>query len=102
MLNHPRPLWKWDQGVVKTFGRDEPIVVATRKCMEAMLGISLYSYLPLTSKNIMTFLLSSVRVFSVQQNQRTRGPNKRFCPGAHGEGGWEVGGGGQNNVYICK
>jgi hypothetical protein len=30
---------------VKRTGRDEPMLVAIHKCMEAMLGISLYSYL---------------------------------------------------------
>jgi hypothetical protein len=30
---------------VKKSGRDEPMWVAIHKCMEAMLGISLYSYL---------------------------------------------------------
>jgi hypothetical protein len=30
---------------VKRSGRDKPIWVAIHKCMEAMLGISLYSYL---------------------------------------------------------
>jgi hypothetical protein len=30
---------------VKRYGRDEPLWVAIYKCMEAMLGISLYSYL---------------------------------------------------------
>jgi hypothetical protein len=30
--------------VVKRSGRDEPILVVIHLCMEAMLGISLYSY----------------------------------------------------------
>jgi hypothetical protein len=34
-----------DQEVVKTSGRDEPMWVVIHMCMEAMLGISLYSYL---------------------------------------------------------
>jgi hypothetical protein len=45
--------------------------------MEAMLGISLYRYLySKLAKNDMSFLLSLM--FSLQQNQRTRGWN-RFC-----------------------
>jgi hypothetical protein len=32
-------------GSMKRSGRDEPIWVAIHKCMEAMLGISLYSYI---------------------------------------------------------
>jgi hypothetical protein len=39
ILNQQRPLWESDQEVVKRSGRDEPM------CMEATLGISLYSYL---------------------------------------------------------
>jgi hypothetical protein len=48
---------------------DEPIWVVIHICMEAMLGISLYS------KNATPFLLSLM--FSLQQNWR-RGQN-RFC-----------------------
>jgi hypothetical protein len=33
-----------DQEVVKRSGRNEPIWVVIHKCMEAMLGISLFSY----------------------------------------------------------
>jgi hypothetical protein len=51
--------------------------VAIHKCMEAMLGISPYSYLYLKlEKNTMSFLLS-LR-FSLQQNQR-RNQQNRFC-----------------------
>jgi hypothetical protein len=34
-----------DQEVVKKSGRDKPIRGVIHMCMEAMLGISLYSYL---------------------------------------------------------
>jgi hypothetical protein len=44
ILNWQRPLWEGDQEVVKRSGRDEPVWVVIRMCMEAMLGISLYSY----------------------------------------------------------
>jgi hypothetical protein len=47
ILNWQRPLWEGDQEVVKRSGRDEPIRVVTHMCMEAMLGISLYSYVSL-------------------------------------------------------
>jgi hypothetical protein len=40
-----RLLWEGDQEVVKRSGRDEPMWVAIHMCIEAMLGISLYSYL---------------------------------------------------------
>jgi hypothetical protein len=45
ILNWQRPLWEGDQEVVKRSGRDEPMWVVIHMCMEAMLGISLYSYL---------------------------------------------------------
>jgi hypothetical protein len=40
ILHWQRPLWEGDLEVVKRSGRDEPMWVATHKCMEAMLGIS--------------------------------------------------------------
>jgi hypothetical protein len=43
--NWPKPLWEGVQEVVKRSGRDEPMWIAIHMCMEAMLGISLYSYL---------------------------------------------------------
>jgi hypothetical protein len=58
--------------------------VAIHKCMEAMLEISLYSYLyPKLAKTLSFFL--SLK-FSLQQNQR-RGQN-RFCLEASGGRGW--------------
>jgi hypothetical protein len=45
ILNWQRPLWEEDQEVVKRSGRDEPMWVVIHKCMEAMPGICLYSYL---------------------------------------------------------
>jgi hypothetical protein len=43
-LKQQRPLWEGDWDVVKRSGRDESIWVVIHMCMEAMLGISLYSY----------------------------------------------------------
>jgi hypothetical protein len=37
-------LWEGDWEVVKRSDRDEPIWVVIHLCMEAMVGISLYSY----------------------------------------------------------
>jgi hypothetical protein len=48
ILNWQRPLWEGDQEVAKRSGRDEPVWVVIHMCMEATLGISLYSYLYLT------------------------------------------------------
>jgi hypothetical protein len=55
ILNWQRPLWEGDQEVVKKSGRDEPMWVAIHKCMEAMLGISLYSYLYLKLAKTLCF-----------------------------------------------
>jgi hypothetical protein len=62
---------------------DEPMWVTIYKCMEALLGITMYSYLYLKLAKMLSFLLSLM--FSLQQNQRTRWQN-RFCPEA---GKWE-------------
>jgi hypothetical protein len=70
--------------------RDEPMCVAIHKCMEATLGMSLYSYLHLKLTKMLSFLLSPM--FSLQQSQRTRGPN-RFC--------LEAGGGRVPKQCIC-
>jgi hypothetical protein len=43
-LNWQKLLWEGVQEVVKKSGRDELMWVAIHKCVEAMLGISLYSY----------------------------------------------------------
>jgi hypothetical protein len=44
ILKQQRSIWEGDQEVVKRSGRDESAWVVTHLCMEAMLGISLYSY----------------------------------------------------------
>jgi hypothetical protein len=91
-LNWQRPLWEGDQEVVKRSGRDEPMGVVIHMCMEAMLGISLYSYLYLKRAK-MVCLSYYLLCFSLQQNQRTRG---RWAE----EGRGEEGEGGPNHVYM--
>jgi hypothetical protein len=86
ILNCQRPLWEGDQEVVKRCGRDETMWVSMHKCMEAMLGISLYSYLYLKLAKMLSFLLSLI--FSLQQNWRRRGQN-RFCLEAVGGEEWK-------------
>jgi hypothetical protein len=83
---------------VKRPGRDEPMWVAIHKCMEAMLGIFLYSYLYLKLAKSFLFLLSPV--FSLQQNQRTRGQNRCCLEAGVGEG--QRAGGSPNNVFTYK
>jgi hypothetical protein len=76
-----------DQEIVKRSGRDKLVCVAVHKCMEAMLGISLYSHLYLKLAKTLSFLLSFK--FSLQQNQKRRVWN-RFCLEAGGWGGGRV------------
>jgi hypothetical protein len=67
ILNWQRPLWEWDQEVVKRSGRDEPVWVAIHMCMEAMLRTSLYSYLylllakMLCLSSLLCFLFNKIR-----------------------------------------
>jgi hypothetical protein len=63
------------------------------KCMEATLGISLYSYLSQTRKSSVFLIIAYV--FSPTKLRRGR---NRFCLEVVG-GGREVG---TNNVYTCK
>jgi hypothetical protein len=70
ILNWQRPLWEGDQEIAKSSDRDEPMWVAIHKCMEAMLGICLYSYLYLKLAKMLSSLLSLM--FSLQQNRRTK------------------------------
>jgi hypothetical protein len=72
---------------VKRSGRDEPVQVVIHMCMEAMLGISLYSYPYLKLAKMLSFLLSLMS--SLQQNWR-RGQNRGSLGGegkGHGEQG---------------
>jgi hypothetical protein len=70
---------------VKRSGRNEPMWVAIHMCKEAMLGISLYSYL---YYYLLCFLFNKFR----KQEGRI---------GSAGKWRWgEVGG--TNNVYTCE
>jgi hypothetical protein len=64
---------RWRE-VGKKSGRDEPMWVAIHKYIEAMLGISLYSYLYLKLAKTLSFFIISC----FQQNWRTRRWNG-FC-----------------------
>jgi hypothetical protein len=68
MLNWQRSLWEGDEEVVKRSCRDEPMWVIIQVCIEAMLGISLYSYLYLKlpqmlcySYYLLCFLFNKIR-----------------------------------------
>jgi hypothetical protein len=84
---------------VKRSGRDEPIQVAIYKCLEAMLGISLYSYLYL---KLAKLLCLSYYLFSSTKSETKRAEQvlPRSWVGGEGVGlGW---GSGPNNAYTCK
>jgi hypothetical protein len=55
ILNWQRPLWEEDQEVVKRSSRNEPMWVVIHMCMEATLGISLYSYFYLKLAKMLWF-----------------------------------------------
>jgi hypothetical protein len=68
MLNWQRPLWEGNQEVAKRSGRNKSMEFAIHKCMETMLGISLYSYLHLKlvkmiclSYYLLCFLFNRIR-----------------------------------------
>jgi hypothetical protein len=88
---------------VKRSGRDEPIQVVTHMCMEAMLGISLYSYLYL--KLAKTLSLSYYHyVFSSTKLEKMV---EQVLPGSEEGGerrkGWGTGGrDGPNNVCTYE
>jgi hypothetical protein len=79
---------------VKRSGRDEPVWVAVHKCLEAMLGISLYTYLYLKLAKILCLSFISCVFSSTKSKKRA----EQVLPGRTGV----EGGGGTNNVYICK
>jgi hypothetical protein len=80
---------------MKRSGRDEPMWFVIHMCMEAMLGISLYSYLNLKPAKMLSFLLSLIFSSTKQENKRA----ELVLPGNEGEGQQEVG---PNNVYTCE
>jgi hypothetical protein len=95
ILNSQRPLWEGDGEVVKRSGTDEAIRVIIHMCVEAILGISLYSYLYLKlaktlclSHYLLCFLFNKIG----EQEVRTGSAWKR--------GGWRVGGEMAQTMYT--
>jgi hypothetical protein len=91
ILNWQRPLWEGDQEVVKRSARDEPMWVVIHMCMEAILGISLCSYIYLKlaemicfSYYLLCFLVNKIR-------EQVGGTGSAW------KQGW-----GTNNVYTCE
>jgi hypothetical protein len=63
-LKWQRPLWDGEKEVVERSGRDEPMWVSIHKCVEATLGIFLYSYLYLKLAKTLSFLLPPMFSFN--------------------------------------
>jgi hypothetical protein len=82
ILDWWRSLWEGDKEVMKRSGRNEPVWVAIYICMEAMIGICLYSYLYL--KLAKTVFLIIFYVF-LKQIWRTRVQNPGNRVGGWGE-----------------
>jgi hypothetical protein len=80
---------------VKRSGRDEPMWAAIHMYIEAMLGISLYSYLFLKLARILC--LTYISNVSSPTKSDIRGQN-RFCLAVYGGEGV----GAPNNVYTCE
>jgi hypothetical protein len=73
---------------VKRSGRDEPMWVAIHKCIEAMLGISLYSYLYLKlpktlclSYYLLCFFFNKIREHEGGAGSARKWRRKRVCGG---------------------
>jgi hypothetical protein len=80
---------------VKRSGRDESMWVVIHMCIEAMLGISLYSYLYL---KLAKMLCLSYYVFSSTKLEKRA---KENLPGS--KGAWGIGGrNGPNNVCTYE
>jgi hypothetical protein len=78
-----------DQELVKKCGRDEPMLFAIHKCIEVMLGISLYSYLYLKIAKSYVFLIISYAFSSTKsENKRVEQVLPRRGRGAGGGGRW--------------
>jgi hypothetical protein len=79
---------------VKRSGRDKPVWAAIHMRMEAMLGISLYSYLYLKpAKTLYIFIIISYVFSSTKSEKRGTGSTQKQVEGQ---------GGGPSNVLICE
>jgi hypothetical protein len=82
-------IWEGDWEVVKRSGRDEPIWVVIHMCMEAMLGISLYSYPCLKQAKTLcpSYYCLCLLFNKIGELGRTGSAWKRGVWGEEGEGG---------------
>jgi hypothetical protein len=83
---------------VKTSGRDEPMQVVVHMCMEAILRISLYSYLYLKLAK-MQFLSYYLLCFSLRKFEKRA---EQVLPGSKGRREGARGRSDPNNVYTYE
>jgi hypothetical protein len=81
-----------DQVIVKKTGRDEPMWVVIHMCMDATLGISLYSYLYLKLAKMLCLSYYLLFFLFNKIGEQSAFAWKRIGLGI----------GGPNNVYTCK
>jgi hypothetical protein len=86
---------------VKRSGSDEPMWVAIHMCLEAMLGISLYSYLHLKLAKIIFFLIIAY-VFSSKKTENKRAEQVLPRSSAGWGGVWRVAQTMYTHVTKCK
>jgi hypothetical protein len=107
ILNWQRPLWKGTKEPVKRSGRDEPMWAVIYMCMEAMLGISLYSYafLKLAKMLCLSYCCLCFLFNKIREQEGRTGSVQKWGGGLQGLGeGW-MGRGGQTmytHVSKCK
>jgi hypothetical protein len=81
-------MWEGDWEVVKRSGRDEPIQVVIHMCMEAVLGISLcsYLYLKLAKMLCLSYYLLSFLFFKIGEEECRIGSAWKWEVGKRGRG----------------
>jgi hypothetical protein len=93
-----RSSWEGDQEVMKRSGRDESIRVVINLCMEAMLGISLYSYPYFNLRKHFVFLIIAYVFSSTKLKKR----EEQVLPGSEVGGEGAEGRNGPNNVCTYE
>jgi hypothetical protein len=88
-------MWEGDRKVVKRSGKDESIWVVIQLCMEAMPGISLYSYPYLNQQKCCVFLIIPYVFSSTKLEKRA----EQIQPGREGGGREREGVGGSREKW---
>jgi hypothetical protein len=94
-ISKQKPLWEGDQERAMRSGAEEQIWVVIHKCMEATLGISLYShpYLKLAKMLRLSYYLLCFLFDKIREQEGGTGSVQK-------QGGRRKGGG-TNSIYTC-